>query len=197
MSSSIRWNSQPLDDWAMRHARGKRIEIGGDVVHYIQLGKGPTLMMLHGFYLDSHMWDSNMNELAKHFTVYVPDLWGFGYSSRLKEGYSHQLYVDQILDLMDALELEHASFMGQSMGGGTAMLLAIQNPALVDRLVLVDPAGLPTTIQLTSKMFQLPRVGEFLSGLNTDFIRRKNLADFWIFRKEMLTQQFFDDATRF
>ena len=73
--------------------------------------------MIHGFFLESQMWAPNINALVEHFHVFAMDLWGFGYSSREPMDYSCQLYADQVLGFMDALAIERASIVGQSVGG--------------------------------------------------------------------------------
>jgi pimeloyl-ACP methyl ester carboxylesterase len=61
----------------------------------------------------------------------------------------------------------------------------------------VAPAGLPHKMPFIAKLFCLPRVGEFFFSLNTDTIRKKNLADFFIYDKKLLTQSYFENATRY
>jgi 2-hydroxy-6-oxo-octa-2,4-dienoate hydrolase len=111
--------------------------------------------------------------------------------------YSYQLYADQVLGFMDALSIEQTSIIGQSMGGGMAMLFCIQHRNRVDKLVLVDAAGLPGNLPLTAKFFNLSGVGKFLMDLRTNAIRKKNLADFWIHRRENLADEYFEQTTRF
>ncbi len=67
---------------------------------------------------------------------------------------------------MDSLGISRASLVGQSMGGGTAILFCVQHRERVNKLLLVAPAGLPNPLPLTGKFFKLPRIGEFFLGLN-------------------------------
>lgn len=95
---------------------------------------------------------------------------------------------------MDSLGLQSVSLVGQSMGGGTAILFCVQHKQKVNKLLLVDP---PNPMPLTGKFFNLPLIGGFFLGLNTDVIRRKNLGDFWIHNRELLTETYFENVTRF
>jgi len=197
MADFISWNSQPLEAWAQKNARGKFIDLDGRSTHYIEKGEGEVIILLHGFFYDSYLWDSNIEVLAKHFKVYAVDLWGFGYSTREPLDYGYQLYSDQVLMFMNALDIQQASLMGQSMGAGTAIWFCVQHRQRVNKLILVDAAGMPHGLPLTGKFFNLPKVGEFFLGLNTNLIRRKNLADVFIHNKKLITDNYFENVTRF
>jgi pimeloyl-ACP methyl ester carboxylesterase len=197
MPEFIRWNSQPLDVWASKHAQGKFIDLDGCTTHYIEKGEGEPLILLHGFFYDSYIWAENIDVLAEKFKVYALDLWGFGYSTRKPLDYGYQLYTDQVLKFMDSLGIQSASLVGQSMGGGTAILFCVQHRQRVNKLLLVDPAALPHTLPLIGKVFNLPRVGEFFMGLSTNVVRNKNLGDLWIYNKKLITKDYFDKVTRF
>ena len=197
MSEFIRWNSQPLDVWARKHAQGQFIDLDGCTTHYIDKGEGEPLILLHGFFYDSYIWADNIDALAKKFKVYALDLWGCGYSTRKPLDYGYQLYADQVLMFMDSLGIQSASLVGQSMGGGTAILFCVQHRQRVNKLLLVAPAALPHTLPWIGKFFNLPRVGEFFMGLRTNVVRKKNLGDLWIYDKKLLTESYFENVTRF
>ena len=197
MSEFIPWNSQPLDDWATKYAKGKFVDLEGHKTHYIEKGEGEPIILIHGFYYDTSLWASNIDELAEHFKVYAIDLWGFGYSTREPLDFGYQLFSDQILMFMDALGIERAHIAGQSMGGGTAILFGVQNRQRINKMILVDAAGVPHSLPLTGKIFNLPRVGEFFMGLNSNLIRKKNLADIWFYKKDLITESYFENSMRF
>ncbi|TFH31675.1 MAG: alpha/beta hydrolase [Anaerolineales bacterium] len=60
MSAFVPWDSQPLDVWAQKYARGKWIDLDGKSTHYTEAGSGEPLILLHGFFFDHHMWDKNI-----------------------------------------------------------------------------------------------------------------------------------------
>jgi len=197
MAQFVSWNSQPLDLWAEKYAQGKFIDLAGHATHYIERGEGEPVILLHGYFYDSYLWATNLDVLAEEFKVYALDLWGFGYSTREPLDYGYPLYAEQVFLFMDSLGIQRASLMGQSMGGGTAILFCVQHRERVNKLVLVDAAGWPQPLPLTGKFFNLPRVGEFLLGLNTDAVRKRLLADQWIFNKDLVTETYFENVTRF
>ena len=196
MSEFIRWNSQPLDVWAAKHAQGKFVDLNGQRTHYIEKGAGEPVLLLHGFFYDSYLWAANIDALARHFKVYALDLWGCGYSTREPLDYGYQLYADQVLQFMNRLGIQGASLAGQSMGAGTAILFCVQHRQRVDKLLLVDAAGLPNRLPIMGKFLNLPGIGEFFLGLNTDAIRRAGLRDSFIHNEELLTESYFENATR-
>ena len=197
MSDFIPWNSQPLEEWSNKYAKGAFIDLAGRKTHYLEKGAGPALILIHGFNYDSYTWVKNIDALAAEFKVYALDLWGLGYSTRDPLDYSYALYVEQLELFMDALNIDKASLAGHSMGGGTAIVFALNNRSRVEKLILVDNTGYPQSLPLRGKIFQLPYFAEFLLGLNTDAIRRKNIADYWIYNKVLITSQYFQEATRF
>ena len=77
MSRFVPWNSQPLEERASKYAPGKFIDLDGLSTHYIEKGSGEPVILLHGFFFDTYMWDKNIDALAERFKVYAIDLWGF------------------------------------------------------------------------------------------------------------------------
>jgi pimeloyl-ACP methyl ester carboxylesterase len=197
MASFVPWNSQPLEEWARKHATGKFIILDGHSTHYIEKGAGEPVILLHGFFYDSYLWHNNIEALAERFKVYALDLWGFGYSSRDPLDYGYPLYADQLLQFMDALNIQKASLVGQSMGGGTCIFFSTHHRKRVHKLILVDPAGLPNPLPLLGKIANLPQVGEFMYGLNLDFPRKMTLRTTWIHDRAHITDSYFENATRF
>lgn len=197
MAKFIPWSSQPLDKWAAKHAAGKFIDLDGHSTHYIERGEGEPIVLIHGFFYDSYTWHNNLDALASRFRVYVPDLWGFGYSTREPLDYGYPLYANQILKFMDALDIEKASLVGHSMGGGTSIFFAVRHRERVKRLILVDSAGMPNPLPPMGRIANLPRVGELLYGLNNDLLRRMTLSSTWIYDKKYITDDYFEHVTRF
>lgn len=196
MSKSSRWNSRSLESCANEHARGRFIELEGKQTHFIEKGAGEPLILLHGFFYDSYLWAANIDALAEHFKVYALDLWGWGYSTRDALDYGYPLYARQVLLFMDALGLPRASLVGQSMGSGTAIQFCVQHRQRVDKLLLVAAAGLPNPIPWKAKLLNLPGIGEFLLGLDTDEVRRAALREAFIHDKELVTDSYFEEVTR-
>ena len=99
MPGFIPWNSQPLYDWASKYAPGKFIELDGLSTHYIEKGSGEPVILLHGFFYDTYMWNKNIDALAERYKVYAFDLWGFG--PRLADRLFAQPTPHQLFGLAD------------------------------------------------------------------------------------------------
>lgn len=200
--SNVKWESQSLDDWARQHAKGKFISLDGHQTHYIEQGeehadKAP-IILVHGFFYDSFMWQSNMDAFSEHHKVYAPDLWGFGYSTREPMDYGYALYVRQVIAFMDALGIQKATIVGQSFGGGTAIKMAVDYPDRVNKLILISASGMPNSQPLMAKIINtFPALGRFMYGLDTDSIRKKGLLDYFVYDKALLSKEYFDNVTRF
>ena len=197
MGTFVPWDSQPLDDWAQVHPPGYMVDLAGRRTHFVKKGEGPPVLLIHGFNLDHNTWSANIDVLARYFTVYAVDLWGSGYSTREPLDYGFPLFSEQIHLLMNHLGLGKAHLVGHSMGGGTCIAFSAAHHERVERLVLVDSVGIPRPATLRERIFRLPWLPELLMRLPTDFIRRKNLRDFWIHDPELLTDEVFKVLTGF
>jgi pimeloyl-ACP methyl ester carboxylesterase len=197
MSEFIPWDSQSREEWADRYASGSFMDLDGIPTHYVERGAGEPLILLHGFFFDAEMWGKNIDALAAVYKVYAIDLWGFGYSSRARLEYDYPLYADQLLKFMDALDIKKAALLGQSMGGGTIIRFTVSHPDRVNKIVLVNAAGLPNKLPPIGKISNLPLLGEWMYGLETNGIRKFTLKNNFIHNAQLLTTGFFDRLTRF
>lgn len=197
MTDFISWNSQPLELWAEKYAEGKFTDLGGRRTHFIEAGSGEPVILVHGFFFDSFTWHNNIDALAANFRVLAPDLWGFGYSTREPLDYGYPLYAEQLLMFMDALDIVKASLVGHSMGGGTVIYFAVHHPNRVNKLLLVDAAGMPNPLPLLGRVTNLPLVGELMYGMRGNFMRRMALKTNWIHDESFITDSYFENATRF
>lgn len=109
-------------------------------VHYRRLGQGAGMVLLHGFPQTGHMWRKVMPALAERFTVVAPDLRGYGDSDRPAGGYDKRTMAADVADLIQALGLAPVILVGHDRGARVAHRFALDHPALLSRLVLLDIA---------------------------------------------------------
>ena len=120
---------------------GKEVTVFGQKIHYVEAGSGPAVVLLHGLGGNTMNWAFNVPALAQKYRVVVPDQIGFGQSAKPFINYRVGTYADFLDKFLDELKIERATLVGNSMGGWVAALYALQKPARVERLVLVDAAG--------------------------------------------------------
>jgi 4,5:9,10-diseco-3-hydroxy-5,9,17-trioxoandrosta-1(10),2-diene-4-oate hydrolase len=127
---------------------GKYADIGeGLKIHYHEAGRGPAVLFLHGSGPGASGWSNfrrNYAEIAAAgFRALVPDSLGFGYSSKPEnQDYTLAFHVGALRRLLDSLGIERCTVVGNSMGGAQAIQMALDEPARVERLILMAPGGL-------------------------------------------------------
>ena len=125
---------------------GKTAVVDGRPIYYLDLGKGTPIVLLHGGGPGASgfsNYNRNIEALQAKYRLIIPDLPGFGRSSKAPiSGPRYAAYAAAVLGLLDQLEISKAHFVGNSLGGGTALKTALDAPQRVDKLVLMGPAGL-------------------------------------------------------
>lgn len=101
-----------------------------------QAGNGHPLLLVHAAIVNRHMWDRVTDALTAGYRVIRPDLRGFGETSASLEPFTNW---HDLADLLRSLDAAPTHVIGVSMGGGASLDLALAEPGLVDRLVLVAP----------------------------------------------------------
>jgi esterase len=113
------------------------------LLHHRVAGNGPPLLILHGLFGSGTNWRSIARALARCRTVYLPDLRNHGDSAHC-ESMDYHLLATDVAAFMDQQGLERVDVIGHSMGGKTAMRLALNDPHRIDRLMVVDIAPAPS-----------------------------------------------------
>ena len=114
------------------------IAVDGAKIHVRVGGKGPAVVMLHGFGDTGDMWAPLAADLAKDHTVVVPDLRGLGLSSIPEGGYDKKTQAGDVRGGLAALGIENAVIIGHDIGTMVAFAYASRYPQLTDQLVVMD-----------------------------------------------------------
>jgi pimeloyl-ACP methyl ester carboxylesterase len=156
-----------VDPAQIRFRPGRRREDGFAVqyctVHgyrraYVRAGKGPALLLIHGIGDSSDSWRPVLKELSKTHTVIAPDLLGHGRSEKPRADYSVAAYANGMRDLLSVLDVDRATVVGHSLGGGVAAQFAYQFPDRCERLVLVDSGGVGRSVSPLLRLATIPGV---------------------------------------
>jgi pimeloyl-ACP methyl ester carboxylesterase len=113
-------------------------QIDGLAVHYVRLGHGPAVVLLHGLGGFAESWRRTIDALARRADVLAPDLPGFGLSAKPRSRYDLDFFVRALHGFLDAAGVGQISLVGHSLGGAIAVAYTLTHPARVDRLALVS-----------------------------------------------------------
>ena len=159
---SQRSRTKVSSDWsrAGESIEGENINV---MVRYVMEGEGPAVLMVHGLGASLAIWEENIAPLAHGHTVYAIDLPGSGKSDKPKDLDYHSVAGAQFLiRLMDTLGIKSATLIGNSGGGLVTTICALTYPERIDKLVLVDSAGLGRQMAWFLRLASLPFLGELL-----------------------------------
>ena len=121
---------------------GKFVTVFGAKIHYVDVGSGPSVILLHGLADDIGVWASVIPALAAKHRVIALDQLGFGDSDKPLLNYRVSTFVDFLDGFLNELKMERRiSLVGNSLGGWVAADFALKHPDRVERLVLSDAAG--------------------------------------------------------
>ncbi|GKS57611.1 alpha/beta hydrolase [Nitrospira sp.] len=121
------------------------VQIDGHRLAYLDEGSGSPLILIHGFGGSMWQWEYQSTALARGFRVVTLDLLGSGFSDKPALEYRPEEVLHFFRAFMDALRIERATLVGNSMGAGVAIGMALTAPERVDRLVLIS--GLPADVK--------------------------------------------------
>lgn len=157
----------------------RKINVGRRSIQLSEMGEGPPVLMLHGGGPGASgvsNYTRNIAALARHFRVLVPDMPGYGQSTKgVNRADPFGDLAGGMLGLLDALKIDAAHLIGNSLGGACALRLALDQPGRAMRLVLMGPGGVDTTRGLPTA--GLNRLFNYYSGAGpsmeklTEFIR--------------------------
>ena len=134
----------------------KKIQVHGNKIRYLDYDnfsskKRENLVLLHGIGASAERWSNVIPFLSKHFRIIVPDIIGFGYSDKPTVEYNMPFFVKFLEDFLNSLGVKKASIGGSSFGGLVAAEFAIKNTNMVNKLILVSPAG---AMKTSTKMLE-------------------------------------------
>jgi pimeloyl-ACP methyl ester carboxylesterase len=134
--------------------------IDGTAIHFLDAGPRhePAVLLIHGLTATHRYWLQNVTHLAERRRVLALDLPGFGRSDKPDVSYSTGYFVRTVAAFLDDRGVDRAVLVGNSMGGQIAMAFALEHARRVDKLVLVDPAG------VTALPLWLLRVGMWMAA---------------------------------
>jgi 2-hydroxymuconate-semialdehyde hydrolase len=164
---------------------GKSIKTGNYQSNYHDRGTGETVIMLHGSGAGVSGWANWRGQVpvfSERFRVVVPDLIGFGFTERRpdQEYKFMDSWSDQIINLMDALKIEKAHFIGNSFGGSVTLAVAVKAPQRVGRFVLMGSGGVKS--DMTDEL-------EILWGYTPSVANMKRMMQVMAYDQSLVTDE--------
>jgi len=149
-------------------------------VAYIDRGAGPhTLVLVHGLASNAGFWRYNIAELSKTCRVIALDLPGYGKSGKGDYPYSMTFYAETVARLISNLGLTKVVYVGHSMGGQIGITLALRHPEVVERLILVSPAGIEKFDRGEGTWLRNALTMDGITANSEENIRRNLAANFY------------------
>jgi pimeloyl-ACP methyl ester carboxylesterase len=141
---------------------GEYVQLGAVKTWYDEHGEGEPLVLMHGGLVDARFFEANTPALAEHFHVYTPERRGHGHTPDVEGPISYQLMADDTIAFLETVVGQPADLVGHSDGAFTAMLVAMQRPELVKRLVLIS-GGFNKSGEAGPEMeWDVPAITQFL-----------------------------------
>lgn len=114
-------------------------------LHYEVSGKGKTVVFIHGFMENGKIWTPFVPIWSATHQVVIIDLTGHGRSPQTNSINTMENFADEVIQVLQNLQIEQATFIGHSMGGYVALAITDIYPHYVEKLVLVNSTTLPDT----------------------------------------------------
>ncbi|MFJ2548773.1 alpha/beta fold hydrolase [Pseudomonas sp. NPDC087612] len=163
-------------------------------LHYQDVGTGEAVVFIHGSGPGAS-GHSNFKQnypafAAAGYRVIVPDLPGYGASSKPQTVYSLDFFVSALSGLLDALDIQRCVLVGNSLGGAIAIKLALDQPGRVSRLVLMAPGGLMDKEQYYLQMEGIQKMGAaFANGELNDAAGMRRLLSLQLFDPALISDE--------
>ncbi|MEC3976446.1 4,5:9,10-diseco-3-hydroxy-5,9,17-trioxoandrosta-1(10),2-diene-4-oate hydrolase [Amycolatopsis sp. H20-H5] len=180
-------------------AEGKYVQAGDLRLHYHEAGAehDETLILLHGGGPGASAWSNfgrNVAVFAKSYRTLAVDQPGFGRSDKLTEHPQYFSYsADAVIGLMDALGIERAHFVGNSLGGGAAVRLALDHPQRAGRLVLMGPGGLSVNVFSPDPTEGIKNLGRFGAPPGPTREKLEAFLRVMVYDQSLITDELIDD----
>lgn len=154
------------------------------MVHYEVVGSGPPVVLLHGWIGSWDTWRSTIETFSNQYRLYAPDLWGFGESGKHREQFAVPDFINLIPQFMDSLGIISAPIVGHSMGGTTALGVALNYPDRVRKVAVVGSPINGKSLSFLLKLAGKPFIARVVWGSPTIFAVGMRLYSYGVSRQE-------------
>jgi pimeloyl-ACP methyl ester carboxylesterase len=162
--------------------------------HYREYpGTGLDIFLLHGFASSTYTWEKVVPYLTgQGYHVWALDMKGAGWSDKPKDAkYDTLTLMKEVNKWMDVMGLKDVVFVGNSLGGAIAVLMALEHPDKTGQIVLIDSAGYPIKKPFIIRMAKMPLAGEITKLFFGRWVVRWNLKEVY-FNDDLIPEETID-----
>lgn len=167
---------------------GQYLEMGSESLHYIEEGRGDTIILVHSEGQSLFTWHEIFYALAEHFHVVAIDLFGHGYSSVPDIEFTIRQHSETLREFMAVKEIEKAHIIAFSLGAVYALDFVQQNPGLCSKLTLISPGGITPQMPMFVRMMDSALLNA-LAGLLFSEKKVRDLLTDCFFDRTLVTEQ--------
>ncbi len=132
------------------------VRVNGIRMHVAEAGKGPPVVLLHGYPETWYAWRNQWPNLARDYHVIMPDLRGYGDSDKPDSGYDKRTMAEDVRQLVAHFGYDRISLIGHDRGARVATRFAKDHRQMVDRLAVLD--NIPTRVVFNSTDARLAKL---------------------------------------
>jgi pimeloyl-ACP methyl ester carboxylesterase len=141
------WRTLPPTPAPVPGEQSADAAVNGISLHYIRMGNGPPVVLLHGGLANADYWGNQIKALTPHHTVIAVDSRGHGRSTRDNRPYGYDLMADDVVALLDTLHIQAADIVGWSDGAIIGLDLAIRHPERIKKVFAFAANTLTSGVQ--------------------------------------------------
>ncbi|MGD9152087.1 MAG: alpha/beta fold hydrolase [Gammaproteobacteria bacterium] len=173
----------------------KYIKVSNIKVHYWDEGNSDIpIILVHGINANVSFWHKNFSALAKTHRVIAIDLLGFGDTDKPQVEYNVAMLAQFLDDFLRSLQIKHCYLVGHSLGGAVSLQFALWFPNVVEKLVLVSPAGFTHKLPLIVRLGTLSFVRQLLKYIGKKLIAKAIYL--YVYDQTCITQEFLQNNYR-
>jgi len=175
----------------IEQATGRFVVAGGVSIHYGDVGSGDPVVLLHGAGPGADAWGnfrSNVDDLAARHRLLLPDLPRFGRSEKVRTDKPRLDFLSGAIGaFLDELGIERAHFIGNSLGGQTAMKLAIDRPDRVGRVVVVGSNAVSKSVLSPMPSEGVRHISAYYAGDGPSIAKMRALLEVLVYDQSLVT----------
>lgn len=175
--------------------RHRYLEVDGIRFHVAEAGHGGALVMIHGWPQNWYVWRHLVAPLSRRYRLIMPDLRGFGWSDAPARGYRKERLATDVIGVLNELGVDRFRLMGHDWGGLVSYLVALREPARVERMVVLNMIHpWPSPLGLLSNLPQSTYIMANALGVTSWLLQHRQRWSFELARRTLARKSAISDV---